>query len=229
MPTGVIPEIRQEIALIGQQTRDLATRYEQVFVNLRQALQAALAQAAGAAQRARIAMTIADAAASAISENFPNQPLRACAAGCGACCHLYVMVPPGVAEAVAAHVLRRLDAKGLAGLRLDLERAAAAAGALTDPSRLKHRCPLLGDDNLCTVYDARPPACRAFTSHSAAACRSLAFDPEGPVTAIPQSASHFRVYQEATGALQRAARAGGQPSAQTGLAAALLVALPEQA
>lgn len=228
MQSGVIDGIRHDIASIGRQARDLAARHEQVFFRLRRALETELAHAVRPAQRARIAMAIADAAASAIAEEFPNQKVRECRAGCNACCHLYVMAPPGVAEAIAEHLLSRLDARALAELRQDLERAAAAADALMDPSLLKRRCPLLGDDGLCTIYDVRPPACRAFTSRSAAACRSLVFDPDSPVTSIPQSASQFRVYQEATAALQRAAQASGQPSAQVGLAAALLAVLPDE-
>lgn len=228
MQSAVVAEIRQEIGSIGRQARDLAARYAQVFVGLRRALETELERAASPAQRARIAMAVADAAASAFSEDFPNQPVRECRAGCNACCHLYVMAPPGVAEAIVEHLLVGLDASALAALRQDLERAAAAAGAMMDPSLLKRRCPLLGEDGLCTIYDVRPPACRAFTSQSAAACRSLVFDPDSPVTNIPQSASQFRVYQEATAALQRAAQARGQPSAQAGLAAALLAVLPDE-
>jgi uncharacterized protein len=218
--------IATEIASVGRQTREVAERYEGIFLALRRTLKDELSQAACLADGARIAMAIADAAASAFMAHFPNQPRRDCRAGCDACCHLYVMIPPGVAEAIGEYLVNRLDPAALAALRVELEKAAAAAKALADPSTLRRRCPLLGADGLCTIYEVRPPTCRAFTSKSAAACRSLAFDPDGAVTAIPQNPSQFRVYVEASDALQKAALARGRPAHQTGLAAALLAVLP---
>jgi Fe-S-cluster containining protein len=219
--------ITTEIASVGRQTREAAERYEGVFLALRRALRDEISQAASLADGARIAMAIADAAASAFMAHFPNQPGRDCRAGCDTCCQLYVMIPPGVAEAIGAYLADRLDPAALAALRGELEKAAAAAAALADPSKLRHRCPLLGADGLCTIYEVRPLTCRAFTSKSVAACRSLVFDPDGAVSAIPQNPSQFRVYIEASGALEQAALYRGLPSHQTGLAAGLLAVLPD--
>ena len=226
MGPGIVAHIEGEIASIGRQTRELAERYEQLFLTLRRALRDELLQTSSAVERAHIAMAMADATASAISAGFPNQPVHDCRAGCNACCHLYVMIPPSVAEAIAAELLGRMDSDELLALRLELENTAAAANALTDPSTLRRRCPLLGEDGLCTIYDVRPPACRAFSSQSAAACQSFIFDPKSSVTSIPQAASQYRVYQEATAALQYVAQARGEPSAQIGLAEALAAVLP---
>ncbi len=228
MHQAAADRIASEIASVGEQTRQAAERYEGVFLALRRALKDELSQAASLADAALAAMAIADAAASAFVAHFPNQPARDCRAGCDACCHLYVMIPPGVAEAIGDYLIKRLDPAALTELRGELERAAAAADALADPSRLRHRCPLLGSDGRCTIYEVRPPTCRAFTSKSAAACRSLVFDPNGPVSTIPQNPSQFRVYIEATGALEQAALSRGLPPRQRGLAAALLAALPGQ-
>lgn len=219
--------LTSEIREIADQTRQVAARYEGVFLTLRRNLGAATASAASPADGARAVMAIADATAQAFMDHLPNQPVRDCQAGCDACCHLYVMIPPGVAEAIRNVLVERLDKAALAELRRDLQSAANAADALGDPKALRRRCPLLGVDGLCTVYDVRPPTCRAFTSGSVAACRSLVFDPSGAVSSIAQNPSQFRVYVEATAALENAARARGAPAQQLGLAAALLAVLPE--
>lgn len=226
MLQDAVERITSEIASVGDQTRRVAKRYEGVFLELRRTLTDELSRTATPAGRALVAMAIADSAASAFTSHFPDQSRWDCRAGCDACCHLYVMIPPGVAEAIGDFLTERLDPVALAKLRVELA-AAAAAAAVADPSRLRHRCPMLGSDGCCTIYEVRPLTCRAFTSKSAAACRSLAFNPNGSVSTIPQAASQFRVYIEATRALEQAALSQGLPPQQTGLAAALLAALPE--
>lgn len=227
MPPTATDRIVTEVATVGEQTRQVAQRYEGIFAALRDALTADLGKAATAADGARAVMATADAVAQALAAHFPNQPKRDCRAGCDACCHLYVMVPPGIAEAIAEHLTARLDEKAMAALKAELVKAAAAAGALADPSMLRYPCPLLAPDGTCTIYEVRPLTCRSFTSASASACRSLVFDRNSPVPAIPQNPSHFRVYVEATKALEQAALARGRPAEQQGLAAALLAALGE--
>jgi Fe-S-cluster containining protein len=221
--------ITTEIASVGAQTQALAQRYEGVFVDLRRTLRDELARSPSLAQAAVTAMMIADAAADAFVAHLPNQPVRACRASCDACCHLCVMVPPGVAEAIVEHLADRLDPASLADLERELECAATAARATPDPSILRWRCPFLGAGGLCTIYEVRPPTCRAFTSTSAANCRSMAFDPAGGVAAIPQNPSPFRAYVEATRALEQTARQRGLPAHQLGLAEAVLTVLTASA
>jgi Fe-S-cluster containining protein len=227
MPQTETGRLTSEIEALGEHTRQVAERYDGVYLALRQTLRDELSLAATPADGALAVMEIADTAASAFMEHFPNQPVYDCGAGCDACCYLYVMVPPGIAEAIGNYLTERLDAAALRDLRMKLESAAVAAEALEDPSRLRHRCPLLGADGLCTIYEVRPLSCRAFTSQSAKACRSLAFDPNSTVSAIPQNPSQFRVYVEATGALEQAALSQRSSMHQTGLAAALLAVLPD--
>jgi uncharacterized protein len=215
-----------EIAAVGEQTRRVAERYDGVYSALRHAMMEELSKADDFGDGARSVMEMADAAASAILEHYPNQPARACRPGCDACCHLHVMIPPGIAEAIAKHLMETRTPGEIAALRIELKEAADAAAALTDPSTLVHRCPLLGPEGLCSIYEVRPLTCRAFTSRSVAACRSLVFDPGGEVTTIPQNPAQFRIYVEATGALEQAARLRGLPARQQGLSAALLDALP---
>jgi Fe-S-cluster containining protein len=214
--------VLDDIADLGALTRSLSGRYEAIFRSFRMALARELDQAETMAEAALRAMAMAEAAAATFRAAFPNQPALACTGGCAACCHLFVAVPPGVAEAMAAHILATRPQEARAQLVAELDDAARAAAAMADPARLRRRCPLLGADDRCTVYDVRPPACRAFTSTSAARCRQLLDDPSRDV---PQNAGQYRLFIEATAALQETARRRGLADGQRGLAAALLDAL----
>ena len=98
--------------------------------------------------------------------------------------------------------------------------AAAAFRAAPDPARLRLPCVLLGNDDRCTVYEVRPLSCRAFTSRSLPRCQQVVFgDAKG---GVEQNAGHFRIFTEATFALEQAAKERGMAAGQQGLVAALL-------
>ncbi len=90
-----------------------------------------------------------------------------CRRGCSFCCHLNVTA--SVLEAVQIAAAMR------SGSRADLERSVFAASdahsGLDAGSRLAHKsaCPLLVL-GACSMYEARPRACRALVSVSAQAC-----------------------------------------------------------
>jgi Fe-S-cluster containining protein len=97
----------------------------------------------------------------------------ACRAGCGTCCH----VPVGVqahevllaAEYVQGHY-------GPAELEVLIERFAAhrtafAGRDINERAALKIPCVLLRD-NSCSIYEARPEACRSHHSRNLDGCRS---------------------------------------------------------
>lgn len=95
----------------------------------------------------------------------------ACHAGCAWCCHGYI-------AATAPEVIHVV--KGLASARVDALKPAAAAmfartGGATHDARAKMitRCPLLGDDNLCSVYATRPNTCRTHMSTDDKACERV--------------------------------------------------------
>jgi Fe-S-cluster containining protein len=97
----------------------------------------------------------------------------ACRAGCGTCCHVPVGVqahevllaaefiqtrfPPGDFEAVVA--------------RLAAHRAAFAGRTMDERSALKMPCALLREGS-CSIYEARPEACRSHHSRNLDGCRS---------------------------------------------------------
>src|SRR5262249_27602952 len=92
-----------DIAEVGALTRSLAKRYEGIFSHFRSVLLETLQGAETMADAARSAMAMTEAASASFRDSFPNQPVYACKSACAACCHLFVAVPPGVAEAIAAH------------------------------------------------------------------------------------------------------------------------------
>jgi Fe-S-cluster containining protein len=210
------------ITEVGTLMRSLSGRYEEIFTNLRSALGVTLAQSETMAGAARDAAAIADAAAASFRESVPNQPGTACTSGCSACCHLYVQVPPGIAAAIADYIETRFTRAERDTLHDKLTVAAAAAHAAEDPARLRLRCPLLSEDDRCSVYDVRPLTCRAFTSKSVARCHQVVFGAEPEGAGVEQNPAHFRIHMEATFALEQAAKSRGLPHQQKGLAQALL-------
>jgi Fe-S-cluster containining protein len=219
-----IDYVSDDIAEVGALMRGLSGRYEAIFSNLGAALSVALEQSATMADAFRDAAAIAEAASSSLRDNIPNQPATACTAGCSACCHLYVQVPPGTAAAMATHILTTFAPGDRAALH-DRLTVAAAAVAAADPARLRLRCPLLGADDRCTVYEVRPLSCRAFTSRSVARCHDVVFGEVPAGAGVEQNAAHFRIHLEATSALEQAARLRGLQDAQRPLAQALLEAM----
>jgi uncharacterized protein len=211
-----------DIADVGTLMRSLSGRYEAIFSNFRAACDVTLAQAGSLADAARDVAAIATAAALSVRANIPNQPMLACRGGCAACCHLYVQVPPGVAALMAAHIATHFSQPERDALHARLTAAAAAVEAAADPAKLRLRCPLLGADDRCTVYEVRPLTCRAFTSKSVARCQEVVFGDVPDGAGVEQNAAHYRIHMEATFALEHAARARGLPDQQKGLAQALL-------
>ena len=220
-----VQQVMADVAEVGALARQAASGYERIFSNLRSVLGTAAAAAPSLAEAALGTMEIADAAAAALFETFPGQPKYDCRSGCSPCCHLYVMVPPGIAAAIVDHLAAHVAPEDRGPLRERLQAAAAAAAAVDDPVRLRHRCPLLGPDDRCSVYAVRPLSCRAFTSTNVGRCRQVCLDANGSGM-VDQNPSHFRIYAEATFAMEQAARARGSPADQLGLAQALLDLMP---
>lgn len=214
--------VSDDIAEVGALMRSLSGRYEAIFGNFRSACGVVCERAASLQDAARDVVDLAGAASASVYANIPNQPPLACASGCAACCHLYVQIPPGIARLMADHIATRFSPAERDALYGRLEIAAAAVRNTAEPAKLRHRCPLLGEDNRCTVYDVRPLSCRAFTSRSVARCNDVVFGDIADGTGVEQNAAHYRIHMEATFALEQAARGRGLPADQQGLAEALL-------
>src|SRR3954469_12803623 len=214
--------VSDDIAEVGALMRSLSGRYEGIFSNFRAACAVVSERAGSLPAAARDVADLADAASVSLRTHIPNQPSLACGSGCAACCHLYVQVPPGVAAVMAAHIAAHFAQAEQHALRQRLQDAADAARGAADPAKLRWRCPLLGADDRCTVYDVRPLSCRAFTSRSLARCREVVFGDIQDGSGVEQNAAHYRIHMEATAALEHAAQQRGAPVQQRGLADALL-------
>jgi Fe-S-cluster containining protein len=96
----------------------------------------------------------------------------ACRAGCDACCHVPVGVQAHEVLIVARHVQMHFSPAELEALieRAASHRAAFAGRSSVERMTMRKPCVLLREGS-CSVYEARPEACRSHHSHSAEACR----------------------------------------------------------
>lgn len=215
----------EDIATVGELTRMVTQRYDAMFSGFYAVLLETLDEAADMASAARTAMQLSDTAVDTVRSNFAGQPRFACGKGCSPCCHLFVAVPPGVAEAIAAHVNENFAPAERESLLLRLDVAATAAAASPAPQALRTPCALLDDGGSCTVYAVRPLSCRSFTSTSLPRCQQVVFGDNPDGGGVDQNPARYRLYEFATRALEETARRRGLPSQQRGLASALLAQL----
>src|ERR1044072_1346297 len=106
----------------------------------------------------------------------------ACAAGCAACCHVRVYILPIEAFNLARHVNETFTPEQRAALLVRLQAYVDSIAALPVEGRMRHvlACPFLAESKQCSVYSARPLACRMHHSRSRAACE----DEASPVPVI---------------------------------------------
>ncbi|HVT11732.1 MAG TPA: YkgJ family cysteine cluster protein [Fimbriimonadaceae bacterium] len=100
----------------------------------------------------------------------------ACGAGCAACCYVRVSILSAEALNVARHVRERCTEEERARLLERIDAYVESIAALPVESRMRHvlACPFLGEDQRCTIYEARPLACRMHHSLSREACEDAA-------------------------------------------------------
>src|SRR4051812_21699759 len=148
-----------------------------------------------------------------LAASSSGAPALACAKGCSLCCHNWVSATAPeiflLARAARADAAAPARIRTAADLSDGMERAVRVAGAAA--------CALLQDD-LCSVYTARPLVCRAFVSTSLAACRA-AFS--GGPDDIPMPGNFVGLRGAHEHALWAALRAAGLPDASYELNAAI--------
>lgn len=215
----------EDIATVGELTRMVTQRYDGMFQDFYAVLLEAIGSAPDMAAAALTAMALADAAVESVRTNFTGQPRFACAKGCSPCCHLFVAVPPGVADAIAAHVEARFPPDERAKLVLRLEQKVEADLASPTPHLLRTPCALLDEGGSCMVYEVRPLSCRSFTSTSLPRCQQVVFGDNPDGGGVDQNPARYRLYEYATRALEEEARRRGLPARQQGLSATLLAQL----
>jgi len=141
----------------------------------------------------------------------------ACRKGCAFCCKNYVSATPPLIFAVADAL--RANLNPAAGGRIRAAEKLTRGLTLTVRRAGHQPCALLLDD-VCTVYAARPLACRTFVSTNLAACEQWA--PEIPVPEVSK-----RIRSACAQALLAAMRAHGLPLHSYELNHAVVLALDE--
>lgn len=137
----------------------------------------------------------------------PLVVLRQCDAGCNACCHnVSADITPLEAIVVAEYLHRVADAATLSRVRSRMLLNTALRANMTPQERLHTRlpCGLLGDNGLCSVYEARPLVCAGVFSLSRTACEASArhHGPAAPTIPLDRPAKAWTM--GVSGGLQRA-------------------------
>ena len=108
----------------------------------------------------------------------------ACERGCHYCCHLRVEIRPHEAFVLAEHIAGRFShadrAATITRIEANLQRIAPLSAAAHVRAGLP--CALLDEQGTCSVYDARPAACRKYYSVSVSTCRNAFLDTSAPLT-----------------------------------------------
>jgi Fe-S-cluster containining protein len=97
----------------------------------------------------------------------------ACRAGCGTCCHVPVGVQAHEVLLAAEHIQRHFSPAELEAVigRFAAHRAAFAGKSMDERAAIRTPCAVLRD-NSCSIYEARPEACRSHHSRNLEGCRS---------------------------------------------------------
>jgi Fe-S-cluster containining protein len=114
---------------------------------------------------------------------LPPEHTPACRQGCHHCCYLRVQASVPEILLLAEWLQTRKAPDELHELRSKLRLAAADPRVLSPTEKPQQRiaCALLSD-GVCGAYEARPLACRGFTSMDAEVCRR-SLDEDGPASA----------------------------------------------
>ena len=127
-----------------------------------------------AAGRVRALTHLANAAFRENLDRAPRPQPVACAKGCAWCCATRVAATPPEVLALARHLRERIEPAPRAALAARVVDAGTALTGLDDAARAASRrfCALLGADSACSVYAARPLACRGVMAFDASACKA---------------------------------------------------------
>ena len=108
-----------------------------------------------------------------MAEKFDEEPRPACKKGCAYCCHLHVAVTIPELLLAVGYARETKDAAELAALAARAKHAAYLARGTTPLTYPMPPCAFLGEDGACTIYAARPLACRGHHSFDVEACRQV--------------------------------------------------------
>lgn len=102
-----------------------------------------------------------------------------CKRGCSWCCHQPVFALDYELDYLHAFVNKSFNAETISGIAEKAKQKQAKLGQLKGDELMnaKHPCPLL-KDNACTVYEARPMACRIYLSSDVKSCVHFFNEPQ---------------------------------------------------
>jgi Fe-S-cluster containining protein len=145
------------------------------FEDVQQATRALLHRADG-----RLALRLVETIGDHLDATAREAPMAsrwACAAGCNFCCHIPVIATPAELVRLANAVVAHPDASQIrARILTNAEAIESMDEGPLFASRL--RCALLDASGRCSVYAARPLACRAHVSFSREQCEAAHHDPD---------------------------------------------------
>jgi Fe-S-cluster containining protein len=131
-----------------------------------------------------------------------------CRAGCDACCHVPVGAQAHEVLLVAEYIQTRFTPENLEAVIASAaaHRTSFSGRTMEERAALKRPCALLKDGS-CSVYAARPEACRSHHSHNVEGCRSNLETAHGNIDVlIPEI--HGRMFAVMLGIDQAVAEAG---------------------
>jgi Fe-S-cluster containining protein len=163
-----------------------------------------------------------------IRRRTEGKPPIACGKGCSTCCRSFRVTATGPEIFAVARAIRALPDANQKDLA---DRVATAEDRMRDMAdterhRLNYPCPMLGNDGGCTVYAARPLACRGHASYDQQACLDVA---AGLRRDIPVSMPHLQTRHLVQTALEAALLDVGLEPGQYELNRALRIALADPA
>jgi Fe-S-cluster containining protein len=156
------------------------------------------------------------------SLNPPEKP-AACRSGCAHCCRFQVTVTPPEALALADHLRANTPALAVAELAQRCANLARAEHGLDAAGRvrLKRACVFLQDE-CCSVYEARPLACRGANATDDAQC----------ARALEGEDINLSIYVHQANVMKAAARglnsAADPATGQLALTTAMAIALDDE-
>lgn len=109
-----------------------------------------------------------------LSNQAALNPQIACKAGCWWCCTKPAQVTAPEVLIIVMYMQETWDEARIEALKARTAKYMATMRGKPQSKWVyqRARCPLLGDDNLCSVYEVRPLVCRSWTSVDASLCES---------------------------------------------------------
>lgn len=166
MPDGVVPSLRMSAPFTPEEEDLFMETGGSVLRRLRKTRNPADLLSVLRAARKGFDRAYAEAPESA-------KAMVACRAGCGTCCHVPVGVQAHEVLLAAEFIQLRSSPEELERIIAGTaaHRAAFAGRSMRERAALKIPCVLLREGS-CSIYEARPEACRSHHSHNLEGCRT---------------------------------------------------------